>query len=108
MATHERRGRISRGRRRHGGYNGLFPVAEERNRRESLIKQFTCSMLVFEGLTNWHWWREDLQSRLVRGIGPSSPTGTDNERQKGDPLVPGEGTETKGGPLVSVRNTNLD
>jgi hypothetical protein len=25
-----------------------------------------------------HWWREDLQSQLVRGIGPSSPTGTDD------------------------------
>jgi hypothetical protein len=57
-------------------------------------------------LLEMHWWREDLQSRLVRGIGPSSPTGTDDERQKGGPLVPVEGTGTKGEPLVSVGITN--
>jgi hypothetical protein len=45
---------------------------------------------------------------LVRGVGPSSPTGNDDQRQKGGPLVPVEGTRTKGGPLVSVGNTNRD
>jgi hypothetical protein len=28
--------------------------------------------------SNRHWWREDIQSRLVRGIGPVSPTETDD------------------------------
>jgi hypothetical protein len=49
-----------------------------------------------------HWWKEDLQSQLLRGIGPSSPTGTDDERQKGGPLVPIERTETKGRLLSRV------
>jgi hypothetical protein len=29
-------------------------------------------------------------------------------RDKRDPLVPGEGTETKGGPFITVVNTNRD
>jgi hypothetical protein len=35
-----------------------------------------------------HWWREDIQPRLVRGIGPLNPTGTDDERQKGGSFSP--------------------
>lgn len=36
-----------------GGYYGLFTVAEEGNRRESLIlKQFTSLVSIFEGLVN--------------------------------------------------------
>jgi hypothetical protein len=49
--------------------------------------------------------------------GPSVPVGKgyrslksnrDDERQRGGPLVPGEGTMTKVGRLVSVGNTNRD
>jgi hypothetical protein len=69
-------------------------------------------MTTLSFLLSIHWWRDDLQSRLVRGIGASSPTRTDDEKLKAGapaPFVPvGNTTRDKRPPFVRGGVTNLD